>query len=368
MPAFQWMRTYQRGDLSADLSAGFMLTIMLIPQSMAFALLAGLPASSGLYAATVPALIYALFGSSRHVNVGPAAIISLLTFSAVSALSDPGTSDYIGLTLLLMLIVGVMQFGLGLIRAGFIARFFSQAVLSGFTSAAAIVISLTQLENLLGIDISSRGSAIESAIEVGREIRNIHWETAAIGIVSLAVLLGYRHLVPRLPTHLLLIAARFPAPLILVIGGTLLVWILGLDADGVSVVGDIPRGLPQPSMPTLDSDSLLTLAPGAMTITFIGYVQSISIARTIAAREKDSVDANQELYALGPSNIAGLSSPISVTAASPAQPSTTRRSPDQVSGMVAAGLIFLTLLVLTPLFTTCRTPCWRPRSSLPCPD
>src|SRR5690606_11940330 len=127
-----------------------MLTILLIPQSMAFALLAGLPASSGLYAATVPAIIYAIFGSSRHVNVGPAAIISLLTFAAVSTVAEPGTAQYISYAMLLMLMVGVFQLALGLARAGFIARFFSQAVLSGFTSAAAILISLTQLENLLG--------------------------------------------------------------------------------------------------------------------------------------------------------------------------------------------------------------------------
>ena len=303
MPAARWLPRYRRRDLSADLSAGFMLTILLIPQSMAFALLAGLPASSGLYAATVPAIIYAIFGSSRHVNVGPAAIISLLTFAAVSTVAEPGTAQYISYAMLLMLMVGVFQLALGLARAGFIARFFSQAVLSGFTSAAAILISLTQLENLLGLDIDDDGTPVETLIEVARKLGTLHAETAALGLGSLAVLVAYRHLIPRLPGNLLLIAARFPAPLVLVAGGTLLVWGLGLDDAGVSIVGDIPRGLPRAAMPEFERDAMLALAPGALTIVFLGYVQSISIARTIAAREKDVIDANQELYALGLANV-----------------------------------------------------------------
>ncbi len=352
IPAIDWLPNYRRVDLGADLSAGFLLTVLLIPQSMAFALLAGLPASSGLYAATVPAIVYAFFGSSRHVNVGPAAIISLLTFSGVAALADPGTGEYIGLAMLLMLMAGIIQLGLGLVRAGFIARFFSQAVLSGFTSAAAIVISLTQIENLLGLDVESGGSAIETMIAVVRELGNIHWITASIGIGSLLALLAYRRYVPRLPTHLLLIASRFPAPLILVAGGSLLVWALGLDSDGVNVVGDIPRGLPTPALPELGRQAIVDLVPAAIAITFIGYVQSISIARTIAAREKVAVDANQELHALGLSNIAG-----SFFAGFPVTGSFARTAVNyqagartQVSGLVAAGLIILTLLVLTPIF------------------
>lgn len=352
IPALEWFPQYKRADLGADLSAGLLLTVLLIPQSMAFALLAGLPASSGLYAATVPAIVYAFFGSSRHVNVGPAAIISLLTFSGVAALADPGTGEFIGLAMLLMLMTGVIQLGLGLVRAGFIARFFSQAVLSGFTSAAAIVISLTQIENLLGLDVESGGSAVEAVIELGREIGSIHWVTATIGIVCLLALLAYRRYVPRLPTHLLLIASRFPAPLILVVGGSLLVWGLGLEAQGVQVVGDIPRGLPSPALPELERQALVDLVPAAIAITFIGYVQSISIARTIATREKVAVDANQELHALGLSNIAG-----SFFAGFPVTGSFARTAVNyqagarsQVSGLFAAGLIILTLLFLTPIF------------------
>jgi SulP family sulfate permease len=351
MPALGWLPAYRRTDLGADVSAGLLLAVLLIPQSMAFALLAGLPASSGLYAATVPAIVYAFFGSSRHVNVGPAAIISLLTFSGVAALADPGTSEYIGLALLLMLLVGVIQLGLGLIRAGFIARFFSQAVLSGFTSAAAIVIALTQIENLLGLEVEG-GAPITTLLAVGREIQNIHWTTAAVGLGSLTLLIAYRVFVPRLPARLILSAARFPAPLILVIGGTLLVWGLGLDAAGVHVVGDIPRGLPEPSLPELDRGAILDLAPAAVAITFIGYVQSISVARTIAVREKDAVDANQELHALGLANIAGAffsGFPVTGSFARTAV-NYQAGSRTQVSGLTAAGLILLTLLVLTPLF------------------
>ncbi|HLT19648.1 MAG TPA: sulfate permease, partial [Thermomicrobiales bacterium] len=352
MPAARWLPRYRRRDLSADLSAGFMLTILLIPQSMAFALLAGLPASSGLYAATVPAIIYAIFGSSRHVNVGPAAIISLLTFAAVSTVAEPGTAQYISYAMLLMLMVGVFQLALGLARAGFIARFFSQAVLSGFTSAAAILISLTQLENLLGLDIDDDGTPVETLIEVARKLGTLHAETAALGLGSLAVLVAYRHLIPRLPGNLLLIAARFPAPLVLVAGGTLLVWGLGLDDAGVSIVGDIPRGLPRAAMPEFERDAMLALAPGALTIVFLGYVQSISIARTIAAREKDVIDANQELYALGLANVGGAffsGFPVTGSFARTAV-NYQAGARSQISGLVAAGFIILTLVLLTPVF------------------
>lgn len=352
MPAARWLPRYRRRDLSADLSAGFMLTILLIPQSMAFALLAGLPASSGLYAATVPAIIYAIFGSSRHVNVGPAAIISLLTFAAVSTVAEPGTAQYISYAMLLMLMVGVFQLALGLARAGFIARFFSQAVLSGFTSAAAILISLTQLENLLGLDIDDDGTPVETLIEVARKLGTLHAETAALGLGSLAVLVVYRHLIPRLPGNLLLIAARFPAPLVLVAGGTLLVWGLGLDDAGVSIVGDIPRGLPRAAMPEFERDAMLALAPGALTIVFLGYVQSISIARTIAAREKDVIDANQELYALGLANVGGAffsGFPVTGSFARTAV-NYQAGARSQISGLVAAGFIILTLVLLTPVF------------------
>lgn len=352
VPAAHWLPGYRRRDLGADLTAGFMLTILLIPQSMAFALLAGLPASSGLYAATVPPIIYAIFGTSRHVNVGPAAILSLLTFAAVSTVAEPGTAEYAGFAMLLMLMTGAIQLVLGLLRAGFIARFFSQAVLSGFTSAAAIIISLTQLENLLGLSVDSDATPVETLIETARQLESIHPETAAIGLGSLAVLAGYRHIVPRLPGHLVLVAARFPAPLILVVGGTLLVWSLGLDREGVKIVGDIPRGLPEASMPAFEGDALLTLAPGALTIVFLGYVQSISIARTIAAREKDSIDANQELYALGLANAGGAffsGFPVTGSFARTAV-NYQAGARSQVSGLFAAGLIILTLLVLTPVF------------------
>ncbi len=212
--------------------------------------------------------------------------------------------------------------------------------------------STPAVRHLLGMDVDTGGSAFESTIAIGRDIQNIHWITALIGIGSLVTLISYRHIVPRLPTNLLLIAARFPAPLLLVIGGSLLVWGLGLDSNGVHVVGDIPRGLPQPSFPELDRGAILDLAPTAVAITFIGYVQSISIARTIAAREKETVDANQELHALGISNIAGAffsGFPVTGSFARTAV-NYQAGARSQVSGLFAAGLILLTLLFLTPLF------------------
>ena len=352
VPAVTWLRSYQRDDLPADAFAGVIVAVMLIPQGMAYAALAGLPLVVGLYASTIPLLVYALLGSSRHLAVGPVAIVSLVTLAGISRMAEPGSSEFVGLALLLMLMTGVLQLVLGLIRAGFITRFFSHAVVSGFTSAAAIVIALSQFDNLVGIDIESSDTASETIEQIAGSIGEIHFPTAIIGLASVALLLGYSRFVPRLPSHLLLIASRFPAPLILVLTGSLAVWGLGLDERGVEIVGDIPRGLPSPSLPDFDRSAIVSLIPTMLTISFLGYVESISVARTIAAREKERVDANQELYALGLSNIAG-----SFFSGYPVTGSFSRTAVNyqtgartQMSGVVAALIIILTLLVLTPLF------------------
>lgn len=341
-----------RRDLTADISAGIVIAVMLIPHSMAVALLAGLPPIIGLYAASVPPIVYALFGSSRYLNVGPVAVISLLTFAAVAPLARPGSAEYIRLTVLLMFMCGMIQLALGIIRAGFVVKFLSHAVVSGFTSAAAIIIAISQLDSLLGIDLEAHDSILHAAREISEQIQHVHPLTSAIGVGCILLLLGYRNFVRRLPPHLLLIAARFPASLLLVAGGILIVWLLRLDREGVAIVGSIPRGMPAPEVPPLDAGVMIDLLPAALTISLIGYVESISIAKTIAVRERERISSNHELNALGLANIAGsffsgypVTGSFSRTAVSYQAGART-----QVAGAVAALMIILTLLLLTSLF------------------
>lgn len=353
MPALRWLPNYNVGrDLNVDISAGIILAVLIIPQSMAVALLAGLPPIYGLYASTFPSLIYALFGSSRHLNVGPMAIVALLTFAGVSNVASPGTSEYLGLALLMALMVGVLQLSLGALRAGFLTKFFSHAVISGFTAASAIIIATSQLDNLLGIDLDTDQTVFNIYADALGKLDQINTETALIGVGSILVLMAYRIVIPRLPMRYILIAAKLPAPLMLVALGTIIVWLMGLDERGVAIVGDIPRGVPRPTLPPLSSDALLQLLPAAASIALIGYIESVSIGKTIAAREKQRIDSNQELVGLGLANVAA-----SLFSGFPVSASFSRTAVNyqsgarsQVSSIVAAGLIVLTLLLLTPLF------------------
>lgn len=341
VPAAGWLRRYRREDLPGDLSAGLIVAVMLVPQGMAYALLAGLPPVVGLYASTIPLILYALFGSSRQLAVGPVAIVSLLTLSGVSALAEPGSAEFVALAALLALMVGAMQLGLGLLRAGFVVNFLSHAVISGFASAAAIVIGLSQLKHLLGIDLASNHSVPALLWVAGRRIGETHPLTFGLGLASIAALVLLRRVSPR-----------FPGSLVVVAAATAVVYALGLDERGVSVVGEVPQGFPGFALPEIGLGSIAALLPVALTITFVGFMESIAVAKYIAAREKYRVDANQELKGLGLANIAG-----SVFSAYPVTGGFSRSAVNYQAGArtqlatgITAGLVVLTLLFLTPLF------------------
>ena len=287
IPALTWLRTYQRDDFKSDFSAGLTVAIMLVPQGMAYAMLAGLPPVIGLYACTLPLLVYALFGTSRQLAVGPVAMASLLAFVGVSKLAEPGSKDYLSLMLLLTFMTGVLQLLLGVLRMGFVVNFLSHAVISGFTSAAAIVIGLSQLKHLLGIPLESKENVFALLYEAVRRIHQTNLLTLLIGVSSIAILVWFKQ------KH-----SRFPAPLVIVFFGSLEVFAFHLEQYGVKIVGEVPRGIPMPSLPTFSLSSLEALLPAAITIVFVGFLESFAVAQSIATKERYKVDANQELLGL----------------------------------------------------------------------
>lgn len=336
-----WVRGYRRGDLRGDLISGVTVAVMLVPQGMAYAVLAGLPPVVGLYASTIPLLAYALRGSSRQLSVGPVAIDSLLVLSGVSAVASAGSGGFVALAALLALMVGVVQLALGLLRAGFVVNFVSGAVVSGFTSAAAIVIALSQLEGLLGVDVSSAQSTPGLLLDIGRKLAETDPLTLAVGLGGVAVLLAGKRLAPR-----------FPAPLVAVALGTLLTYSFGLHERGVAVVGEVPKGLPGFALPAIDGGALFALLPTALTIAFIGYVEAFAVAKSIAAREGYAIDADREFEGLGLANVgASLFSGYPVTGGfSRSAVNHQAGARTQLSGVVTAALVLLALWAFTPLF------------------
>ncbi|MDP1993522.1 MAG: SulP family inorganic anion transporter, partial [Syntrophales bacterium] len=283
----EWLRSYRVADIPADLAAGAAVAVVLAPQAMAYALLAGLPPVVGLYAATVPLIAYALVGSSRHLAVGPVAIISLLVHVACGKIAAPGTAEYVAVALQLALLVGLVQLALGLFRAGSMVNFLSRAAIGGFTSAAALLIGLSQLQNLLGIAGGGGASALELAVGLIRGIGETHLLTFGLGLAAVAVLIMLQLFFPRLP-----------APLAVVAGGTLVTGLFHLDQAGVKTVGNLPHGFPPLGSPVLSYEHVIALLPTALTIALIGYLESFAVAGSIAGKERYRLDPNRELMGL----------------------------------------------------------------------
>ncbi|ARK30668.1 SulP family inorganic anion transporter [Halalkalibacter krulwichiae] len=340
IPALEWIPNYQRTDLRGDMSAGLIVAVMLIPQGMAYAMLAGLPPVIGLYASTIPIIVYALFGTSRQLAVGPVAMDSLLVLAGVSVLAEPGTAEFISLTLLLMLMVGLILFLMGLFRLGFLVNFLSNAVISGFTSAAAITIGLSQLKHLIGVNIVAEQNVFTIVWEAIVRVVEINVVTLLIGLISILLLIGLK----RLP--------KVPAPLVVVALSILLVFFLRLDHLGVKIVGEVPRGLPPISLPVLSLSSIISLLPIALTISFIAFMEAISVSKAIATKEKYKIVPNQELVGIGLANVAG-----SFFSAYPVTGGFSRSAVNYQAGartplasLITAALIILTLLFFTGLF------------------
>ena len=357
LPVLDWGPNYRRDWLAGDAMAGLITAIMLVPQSMAYAMLAGLPPQTGLYASILPLVLYGLMGSSRALAVGPVAIVSLMTASTLTPMFETGSPEYIGGALMLAVLSGVILLLLGLIRAGFLVSFISHPVISGFTSAAAIVIGLSQIRHLLGLSLP-RGSVMETVTGLFTNIAATKPVTFVIGIGAVAILMIMKgpvakYLGKRGISEVMNQLITKSGPLIMVAIGTLLTAGLGLSgAYGVATVGDIPRGLPGITMPGLDVGLYAQLAPAAALIGFVGFLESISVAKALAARRRQKVDANQELRGLGAANIgAAFTGGYPVTGGfSRSMVNFAAGANTPLASILTALLVAVSVLLLTPLF------------------
>jgi SulP family sulfate permease len=308
LPAAGWLRDYNTSTFKADMVAGVVVTMMLIPQSLAYALLAGLPAETGLYASIFPLIAYAVFGSSRALSVGPVAVVSLMTMVALSKIVEQGSVDYISAATALALLTGGFLLLMGTFRLGFIANFLSHTVVSGFITASGILIALSQLRHIVGI--SAHGdTAPEILRTLAANMTTINGTTAAIGLLVLVFLFWARSGVAPLLTqrgltqnNAALIAKA--APVIGVVTTIFCVWYWRLDLQGVAIVGTIPTGLPRIAMPQISFALIEQLWLPALSIAIIGYVESVSVGKTLAAKKRTNIDTNQELFGLGAANVA----------------------------------------------------------------
>ena len=307
-PILEWTRGYDRSTLISDVVAAAIVTIMLIPQSLAYAMLAGLPPEVGLYASIAPLVAYAVFGTSRSLAVGPVAVISLMTLTAASSVAPPGSGEFIAATLVLTLLSGLILLATGVSRLGFLANLLSHPVVSGFITASGVIIAFSQLKSLLGI--SASGETLPELI--GTLVGNLpatHWPTFIIGVAATAFLVWVRRgLKPLLiragvaarPADLLAKAGPIAAVAI----STLATVLLDLETQGVKVVGNIPRGLPPLTLPPFDLGLWRQLVVPALLLSVIGFVESVSVAQTLAAKKRQRIDPDQELIALGSANVA----------------------------------------------------------------
>lgn len=342
LPVLGWGRHYKRADLGPDLTAGLTVGAMLVPQGMAYAQLAGLPPEIGLYSVTLPLLVYALFGTSRQLAVGPVAVVSLVTATALAPVAEQGTAEYMKAAALLALLVGVITIFLGLIRMGWVTNLLSHSVLVGYTSAAAIIIATSQVKHILGVKIPRTEDWVETVRELIHSIDATKMLTLAIGLGSLATLILLKRW-----------RKTFPGALAVVLAGVAASEAFNLADRGVAVVGEIPGGLPGLVLPHFGDGLVGTLLPAALVVTVVGYAESIAVAKVYARRNRYEIDPNQELVALGASNVAaGVLSGQPVTGSfSRSAVNDSAGARTQLAAVVSAVLIVIVLLVATDVFT-----------------
>ena len=307
LPILSWGKTYNQLSLTNDLVAAVIVTIMLIPQSLAYAMLAGLPPQMGLYASILPITLYAIFGTSRALAVGPVAVVSLLTAASISRIAAPGRDEYIFAAITLAFLSGVFLLAMGIFRLGFMANFLSHPVIAGFITASGIIIAASQLKNIFGIEAHGH-NLVQILSSMSGYLGEINWITATIGILTAAFLFWVRKgLLPLLrglglPKRTAEIIAK-TGPVAAIVATTLLVWAFDLKSAGVKIVGAVPQGLPPLTVPGFSLELWTSLLSSAVLISVIGFVESISVAQTLAAKKRQRIDPDQELIGLGAANI-----------------------------------------------------------------
>ena len=341
-PFLDWISTYQKSWLKNDILAGVTIGVMLIPQGIAYATVAGLPPIYGLYTAMIPQLVYAFLGTSRQLAVGPAAMDSLIVASGVSAIAVVGSEHFIFMAILLAFFVGFFQILFGLFRLGFLVNFLSRPVISGFTSGSAIIIAANQIGNLMGTSLPRNNQIQTLAKEVINNLGQIQPLTMVIGLVSILILFLIKKF-----------ARKIPASLVIVILSIMVVYFFNLNNTGLAIIGEIPKGLPKFIVPEINQQNFTELSSLALTLALIGFMEAISIAKTIEVKHNNyKVKPNQELIALGFGNMIG-----SFFQAFPATAGFARTAVNDQTGaktplssFFAAVVIALTLLFLTPVF------------------
>jgi sulfate permease, SulP family len=308
LPILAWGAEYQRETLISDLLAAVIVTIMLIPQSLAYALLAGLPPEMGLYASMLPLIAYAIFGTSRTLSVGPVAVVSLMTASAIGHIAAPGSVGYIEAALLLALFSGLFLLGMGILRMGFLANFLSHPVIAGFITASGIIIAFSQLKHILGVTVSGE-NLFHLLRGLAGEVANTNMYTVAVGLPVLAFLFWVRGgLKPLLKRAGLSDKAAGmlskTGPVLGIIATSVAAYVFDLGNHGVKLVGDVPNGMPSLQMPNLSNSAWRELLVSAIFISVIGFVESVSVGHTLAAKRRQKITPNQELIGLGAANVA----------------------------------------------------------------
>lgn len=336
-----WLPEYSSGQFAGDLKSGLTTGMMLIPQGMAYAVIAGMPPIYGLYAGVIPLLIYPLFGTSRHLSVGPVAVDMLIVAAGVSMITSPANSDFIGLVILLTMMTGILQLLMGTFRLGALFNFFSRPVISGFTMAAPIIIAFTQLNNLLGLELPDTQFVTIIAAEVFRQLGEIHVYTFLWGGSAILVLLVLNYFTPKVPASAIVLALSIFAA-----------WLLNMEKLGVDIVGSIPDGLPPITVPQLNGENLRRLLPTALTLALVQFMSVASLGKAFAKRNNYLVDSNHELVAIGASNLMG-----SLFSSVPVSGSFSRSAAAEQAGVktpmgniITSAIVILTLLFLTPLF------------------
>nr|WP_282079273.1 sulfate permease [Aquimarina algiphila] len=335
-------KEYNSAILKSDILAGITVGVILIPQAIAYALLMGVPAIYGLYACLVPLLLYAFFGTSRQLSIGPVAVTAILVMSGVSQLADPFSDKFISLVLFTGFLIGVLQIIMSVLRMGFLVNLISQPVISGFISAAAIIIIVSQLEEGLGMTIPDYKYTHQTIGYVIGHFSNVNWITLAICIGSITVIVILKKW-----------KRSFPGALTVLVITTLLTYVFNLNEKGLAIIQDVPSGLPSFSIPEMNYDTMVTLIPTVLTVTFIGYVGSIGIAKSMEMKNRDHIiRPNQELLALGIAKVIGA-----FFQAVPSSGSYSRTAINDeagakttVSSIIAAIMVILSLLFLTSFF------------------